>query len=146
VVPAPAAPQPAATAVAVAEPPPLTVPATLGEVLAIWPAVLEAVKESNSLLSACLGSAQPVELRDSELIVAFGLEQGFMRRQADDAGARGTLVDAIRQVTGTPLRVTFELRDISAQAASMPPPTEEEWIARLKAEFDAHEVVPDEEP
>jgi hypothetical protein len=47
-------------------------------------------------------------------------------------------------------RLTFELRDPDALPAAphaeVAPASEEEWIARIKSEFDAEEIVPEPEP
>jgi DNA polymerase III subunit gamma/tau len=132
----------AAAAVAVAEPPP-----GLDGVRAVWPAVLDAVRSDNQLLGAVLSEARPVELRDGELVVAFADGQGFNRRMADGRANRALLEDALRRLRGDGVRVCFELRALDDEAApAPPPPTDEELVARFKAEFDAEEILPDPEP
>ncbi|HEV8153390.1 MAG TPA: DNA polymerase III subunit gamma/tau [Solirubrobacteraceae bacterium] len=131
-----------AAAVAVAEPPP-----GLDGVRAVWPAVLDAVRSDNQLLGAVLSEARPVELRDGELVVAFADGQGFNRRMADGRANRALLEDALRRLHGDGVRVCFELRALDDEAtAAPPPPTDEELVARFKAEFDAEEILPDPEP
>jgi DNA polymerase-3 subunit gamma/tau len=131
-----------AAAVAVAEPPP-----GLDGVRAVWPAVLDAVRSDNQLLGAVLSEARPVELRDGELVVAFADGQGFNRRMADGRANRALLEDALRRLRGDGVRVCFELRALDDEAApAPPPPTDEELVARFKAEFDAEEILPDPEP
>jgi DNA polymerase-3 subunit gamma/tau len=154
--PAPAAPTPQAAAAppavaavaAVAEPesaPALTI--DLDGLLELWPAVLDSLREDNQLLAACLCDARPVALDGRDLVVAFSVGEAFMRRKAEDAANRAALTEAIRALTGLQPRVAFELRDSAAipapPGADAQPASEEEWVARIKAEFDAEEIVPE---
>ncbi len=113
-------------------------------VAALWPSVLDAVRSENGLLGACLSEARPVELRGRELVVAFAEGDGFNRRLAEGLAHRTALEAAVRDLAGGPLRVAFELRDLGdAGLAAARPPSEDELLARLVAEFDAEEIVPD---
>jgi DNA polymerase-3 subunit gamma/tau len=137
----------AAPAVAVADAAPAVAEAGLDGMRAVWPAVLDAVRSDNQLLGAVLSEARPVELRGGELVVAFADGQGFNRRMADGRANRALLEDALRRLHGDGVRVCFELRALDdATAAEAPPTTDEEIVARFKAEFDAEEIVPDPEP
>ena len=129
-------------------PAPVAEPAPdLDGVRAVWPAVLDAVRSDNQLLGAVLSEARPVELRGGELVVAFADGQGFNRRMADGRANRALLEDALRRLHGDGVRVCFELRALDDEAAAAPsPPTDEELVARFKAEFDAEEILPDPEP
>jgi DNA polymerase III subunit gamma/tau len=140
-----AAPATQQAAVAVAE---AGAVVTLDGVRAVWPAVLDAVREDNQLLGAVLAEAQPVELRGGDLVIAFADGQGFNRRMADGRANRSLLEDALRRLHGDGVRVCFELRALADDPAQAPPapPTDEELVARFKAEFDAEEIVPDPEP
>jgi DNA polymerase-3 subunit gamma/tau len=153
--PAPAAsdpePAPEPTAVAVADPPAPAAPApapTLDGLAGLWPAVRDAVCSDNQLVGAALSDARPVELRDHELVVAFAPADSFNRRIADTAEHRGVVEKAVRGLTGTPLRVQYELRDLGPadDAAEQAPPSEDEIVARFVTEFDAEEIVPDPDP
>ncbi|MGZ4269211.1 MAG: DNA polymerase III subunit gamma/tau [Solirubrobacteraceae bacterium] len=121
---------------------------TLASIAELWPAVLDAVRNENALLAACLSDAHCAELRDGELIVAFAESDAFNRRLADGIENRATIQSALRGVAGAPLRVSLELRDPPAEeaAAPPPPPTDDELVARFKHVFDAEEILPDEEP
>jgi DNA polymerase-3 subunit gamma/tau len=113
-------------------------------VAALWPSVLDAVRSENGLLGACLSEARPVELRGRELVVAFAEHDGFNRRLAEGPAHRTALESAVRDLTGGPVRVAFELRDLGeAAAAADRPQSEDELLARLMSEFDAEEIVPD---
>ena len=130
------APQPTPTATALAEP-------DLDAVRTLWPAVLDAVRADNGLLAACLAEAHPVEVRGSEVVVAFAEHDTFNRKMADGREHRATVDDALRDLAGSALRVVFELREREA-AAEVQPPSEDELVARFKTEFDAEEIVPDD--
>jgi DNA polymerase-3 subunit gamma/tau len=112
---------------------------------ALWPAVLDAVRADNQLLGAILSEARPVELRGGEVVIAFDDAQGFNRRQAEGRANRASLEDAIRALSGTGVRVCFELRPLDEPAEERPP-SEEELVARFVAEFDAEEIVTDPHP
>ncbi len=112
---------------------------------ALWPAVLELVGAENKLLSAVLAEARPVGLSEEELTVAFPPSASFSKKKAEDAAHRATVTEALRQLTGQRrLRLAYELREElpppAPGQAGAAPRTEEEWLARLKDEFDAKEL------
>jgi DNA polymerase-3 subunit gamma/tau len=117
---------------------------TFERVLDVWDAVIETVRASNAMLAAVLEDARPVELADRRLVVAFSESASFLRRKAEERPNRAALTEAIATVTGQTLQLDFELRELEP-AAEERPLTEEEWVARLKAEFDAEEVLDDDE-
>ena len=134
---------PAAAPAALADPPPGEL--SLAGFTELWPAVLDAVRSDNQLLGAILSSARPVELRGSEIVIAFDEGQGFERRKADARPNRALLEGAIRALHGAGARVCFELRPREEQAAA-PPPSDDELVARFVAEFDAEEIDPELSP
>jgi DNA polymerase III subunit gamma/tau len=146
--------QAAAAAVALADPPApapppamsVAAPEGLAGMSAVWPAVLDAVCADNQMLGAVLSDSRPVELRDNELVVAFAPDDRFNQRQAALPEHRAVVEGAVRGLAGRPLRVLFELRDLEPDdepAAQVPPPSEDEIVARFVTEFDAEEIVPD---
>jgi hypothetical protein len=141
-----AAPEPpqAEGAVAVADPAPEPV-SGLGGIVALWPAVRDAVCADNQLVGAALAEARPVDLRDHELVVAFDRAEAFNRRMVDTAEHRAVVETAVRGLAGRALKVSFELRDLEPEAAeeAAPPPSEDEIVARFVTEFDAQEIVPE---
>jgi DNA polymerase-3 subunit gamma/tau len=132
------APQPTPTATGVADAEP-----DLDSVRTLWPAVLDAVRVDNGLLAACLAEAHPVEVRGREVVVAFAEHDTFNRKMADGREHRATVDDALRDLAGSALRVVFELRELE-EASAVPPPSEDELVARFKTEFDAEEIVADD--
>ena len=118
----------------------------LGDLDALWPAVVELVGAENKLLSAVLKDARAVALSDEELTVAFAATASFLKKKAEDNAHRATVTEVLRQLTGQQrLRVVYELRE------ELPPPaegeveeaprSEDEWVARFKDELDAEELV-----
>jgi DNA polymerase-3 subunit gamma/tau len=117
---------------------------TLERLLAIWPAALQVVGESNKMLAAVIADAQPVELDGHRLVLAFPSDAAFLQRKADDRTNRAVVVDAIKAVSGHSLTLSYELREL-AQPAAADPLSQDEWAARLKAEFDAEELAQTQE-
>ncbi len=139
----PAVEEPVAAPVAVADP---AGTPTIETVAELWPAVLDTVRAENGLLAAILATAQPVAVSGAEVEIAFPKSEAFGHRKADDTANKEVVAQALRAVTGHPLRPTYELRDELPIAEEPPPPTEDEWIARFKDAFDAEELTHDEEP
>jgi DNA polymerase-3 subunit gamma/tau len=119
---------------------------TLDTVRSLWPAVLEALRTDKGALAACLSEAQPVEVRGSQVVVAFAAHESFKRRMVDVPQDRAAVDEALRELAGRPLRVAYELRELDGDDEADNQPSEEELVARFKAEFDAEEIVPDEAP
>jgi DNA polymerase-3 subunit gamma/tau len=114
----------------------------------LWPAVLESLQDEAPHLAAVLQSARPSQVADSELTIAWPESAGFFKRKAEDPASKETIVRAIRAVTGTSLRLAYELRDdtaLAAQAAAAPRMSEEELVNRFVEEFDAEVLPPEEE-
>ncbi|MFL5844451.1 MAG: DNA polymerase III subunit gamma/tau [Solirubrobacteraceae bacterium] len=116
----------------------------LDGIVAVWPAVLDALRDENMALAAALAQGRPVELDGKELIVAFRQSDSFKRRKAE---SQSQLVgNAVRELSGASLRLKFEERDLAdTDEAPTPAPTGDDLINRLKSEFDAEEILPHEE-
>ncbi|MBU3674306.1 MAG: DNA polymerase III subunit gamma/tau [Solirubrobacteraceae bacterium] len=138
------APQPLAETQA-PEPGPATVPVAIGidEVAELWPAVVETLQSEQSLLAAALAGARPVEVRsDGTLVVAFGAEDSFNRRMAaENSEHRQAVTEAVHSLTGSPMRIEYETRELEGG----PAPVElagDELVDRIVATFDAEEIAP----
>jgi DNA polymerase-3 subunit gamma/tau len=145
---APAAGATAALAVAVEadEEPAAAGAFDLAALRSLWPAVLDTVREQNSMLAALLDGAEPVALTRDELTVAFSESKAFLKRKAEDAANRDALADAIRTVGGHVVRLAYELRPDDNGEAPAPPPelSDDELVARFLAAFDAEELPQEE--
>ncbi|HMJ02077.1 MAG TPA: DNA polymerase III subunit gamma/tau [Conexibacter sp.] len=143
------APGPAtATAVAAAASPPAPSDALdLGTLTELWPAVVDTVREENTLLAAVLADARPVAVENGEAVLAFPPEAAFAKRKAESETHRQVIANALRALGGASLRVRCELRAVAEDdpAAAPAAPTDDELIARFVTAFDAEELVDDEE-
>jgi DNA polymerase-3 subunit gamma/tau len=137
----------AAVAVAVEVEPAPGMPLDLDGLRAVWPAVLEAVKGNNAMCAALLAEAQPIAVAGEQVTVGFPPTADFLRRKAEDETYKACVAEAVRTVTGSRVRMAYVLREpeaeLAADAAAPAAPTEEEWVARFVAEFDAEEILPD---
>jgi DNA polymerase III subunit gamma/tau len=140
--PAPAAaPQPQAVAVAVAEPPAGGLELAL--VTELWPAVVDAVRADDDVLAMCLTEATPVDCAERSLVIAFHPDDTMRRRKAESARARQVVAEALRNLTGIAPQITVEARELDIAVAEAPADPEAELLERLKAEFDAEEILDD---
>ncbi len=125
-------------------------PLELAELRAIWPAVIEAVRSENALCAALLADALPIAVDGAQVTVAFAPNADFLRRKAEDDGYRRCVQTAVRTVTGARAQIAYVLADAPTgdQGAhtDLAPPTEDEWVQRFVAEFDAEEILPDPDP
>ena len=121
-------------------------PCDLEQVRRAWPAVIDQVRQSGSaMLSALFEGARPVAV-DAEMgVLQIGFPAGstFNKRKAEATEHRERITEALRAVIGERLRPVYVLLD--EQDGGSEPIDEEELLARIKAEFDAEEVVAGEE-
>jgi DNA polymerase III subunit gamma/tau len=138
---APTEPAPAVeeAAVAVAERAPAG-DLDLAMVQELWPAVLQTMSETYH--ASCFAEGRPVAASGREVTIAFGPASGFHRKKAEGPAFRETFSEAFKTLTGVVPVLAFETRDIADQPQLL---GEDELVDRLRAEFDAEDVVPDEE-
>ncbi len=119
----------------------------LASLQALWPALAELVREQNGLLGALIEQSRPVHLEGSELTVAFAPSRTFFKKKAEDPVNRAAVGEALARISGGRYRLVYELREGLPEEVGTGAPelTEEEWVERFKAEFDAEEL-PTEEP
>ncbi len=135
-------PEPAVSAVAVVEP---DAPAPSGEgLIEVWPAVLQTLQEQAPDLAAVLETARPARVGDGELTLAWTEPVGLFLRKVEDPVNKDKILQVIRAVTGSSVRLAYEIR-ADGDPAQLPKISEEELVNRFVQEFDA-EVLPDEEP
>jgi DNA polymerase III subunit gamma/tau len=116
-------------------------PLELDRLKTFWPAVLDAIREENAMVAALLTEAQPAELDSGRLVVAFPSDAEFSKKKAESNADR--VEAALRALTGHAVKLECRLSGESRPESVML--SEEELLARLKAEFDAREVL-DEPP
>jgi DNA polymerase-3 subunit gamma/tau len=120
-------------------------PVDFERVAGLWPAVLDHMRQSGSvLLSAVFASARPIAV-DAErdvLEVGFPPSAAFNKRKAEAEANRERLAEAVRTIVGEGLRPVYVLLDSDEGAGESngePELSEDELVERLKAEFDAEE-------
>jgi DNA polymerase III subunit gamma/tau len=141
--PAPARePEPQPRAVAVADPPAGGL--ELGLVTELWPAVVDAIRADDDVLAMCLTEAKPVDCAERSLVIAFHPDDTMRRRKAESARARQVVAEALRNLTGVTPQISVEAREFTTTVvADAPADPEAELLERLKAEFDAEEILDD---
>jgi len=119
-------------------------PADLDSIIELWPAVVELVGAGHALCGAVITGAVPVEVSGEDLTVGFPTTAAFLKRQAEDPDNRAMVTEALRELTGGRWRLSYELReeldDAEGSGADSEGYSEEEWVARFKAELDAEEI------
>jgi DNA polymerase-3 subunit gamma/tau len=113
----------------------------------LWPAVVDSLKEERPMLAGLLEDARPAALGDSGLTLTWPESSSFSKRKAEDPENRDLIAGAIRAVTGTSLRLAYELRSDAETpvAAAAPAMSEDDLVQRFKEEFDAEELPPEPE-
>jgi DNA polymerase-3 subunit gamma/tau len=145
----PAEPAPVEPSSAPAPAPPPPGELDLAALRALWPAVVDAVRAENGLLGAALEKAQPVDVADGEATFAFARDESFFKGTAERDEHRQRVAETVRSLAGTALRPRYELREPSAEEPTEVPaaatPTDDDLVDRFVAEFDAEELIDDEE-
>jgi DNA polymerase III subunit gamma/tau len=138
--PAAAVPETGAAPAAVMESPSPPLAATLESLTELWPAVVDLVRSENALLGALIAEARPADVSGEELTLAFG--SPFLKKKAEGPANRVIVGEALRVITATSWRLTYELRDDLAEGTPEAPEehSEERWLARFMEEFDAEEL------
>jgi DNA polymerase III subunit gamma/tau len=139
----------AAATIAPAAPAPVPVPGAaldLDGLRTLWPAVVDAVRAENALAHAAVERAHPVAVADGEVTLAFSPNDSFYKKKAESEEHRGVIVEAMRSLSGSTLRLRCEvaadeLPDMPAPVA----PTDAELVDRFVSAFDAEELIDDEE-
>jgi DNA polymerase III subunit gamma/tau len=109
----------------------------LEQMVGLWPAVADAVREENGMLAAALTAATPVAVDAGRLTIAFPPDAAFVKKKAEQC--RELVTTAVRGMTGQPLSLAFELSE--AVVPSGPATLDhDQLIERLRAEFGAEEV------
>jgi DNA polymerase III subunit gamma/tau len=114
--------------------------------------VIDSLRATQPMLAALLEDAAPASLTGDGLTLAWPESSGFLKRKAEDPANRDLIVKAIRSVTGTSLRLAYELRAAgdpvpagATTAAASAPISDEDLVQRFKDEFDAEELPPEPE-
>lgn len=116
----------------------------------LWPAVVEELRgQGAEVLSHVLEVARPLRIDAEQGVVEVGFpaSAGFHKRKAEAPEARDRVTEAVRTIVGERLRPVYSLLDGEGEGDGTGPPQqlgEDELIARLREEFEAEEVSPEE--
>jgi len=113
----------------------------------LWPAVVELVRDQNKMLAALLKDARPVAVTDRELELAFPPGAAFLKRKAEQDDHRRAAADALHAVSGRALALRYELggEELSSEVDATVL-SGEELVQRFLQEFDAEELLDDDDP
>jgi DNA polymerase-3 subunit gamma/tau len=102
--------------------------------------VIPAVEERSIPVASTVREAHPVALEGDTLTIEFPGEAAFHRKLAEDTKNLAILRDALYDVTGRRLALTFTLGEKTGPAEAEKALGEQELVALLKETFDAREV------
>ena len=136
--------EPAASATAAATPPPAPIAVEREQRPEAWRrSILPAVEQRSIPIGKTLGEAHPAALDGDTLTLEFPQTASFHLSLAEDPKNAALLRDALYEVTGRKLAVTFELGDPSqAEPVDETPVSEEDVLELMKSTFDARELDP----
>ncbi|HEV8105862.1 MAG TPA: DNA polymerase III subunit gamma/tau [Gaiellaceae bacterium] len=136
----PAGPAASAAPAIAAAPAPIAV--ELEQLQEAWRrSILPAVEQRSIPIGKTLGEAHPAALDGDTLTLEFPQTASFHLSLAEDPKNAALLRDALYEVTGRKLAVTFELGDTShAEPVDDTPVSEEDVLELMKSTFDAREL------
>src|SRR4051794_5288467 len=127
-----------------AEAPVAGVPLELEQLQEAWQrTILPAVEEKSIPTASVLREAHPKGLANDTLTVEFPREASFHRQLAEEPKNATLLEEALYEITGRHLSLTFEVGENGGEVeapAPDEPASEEEIIELMKGTFDAREV------
>ena len=112
----------------------------------VWPAVIDAIRAAGSGPTASyFEGTRPTAVAPGRIEVGFPAEASFNRRNAEKPERKAMLAEALLTVTGEKLSPVFvDLDGSTAGTADAEPAktiNEEEFVERVKSEFNAEEVI-----
>jgi DNA polymerase III subunit gamma/tau len=126
------------------EPPEPSGPAAavdLGQLQEAWRrSILPAIEQRSIPIGKTLAEAHPAGLAGDTLTLEFPQTAAFHLRLAEDPKNQAMLREALFEVTGRELAVTFELGDGEDAAEDDEPAGEEDVLKLLQSTFDAREL------
>jgi DNA polymerase-3 subunit gamma/tau len=121
------------------------------QVVEMWPAVVDHVRESGSaMLSTLFDEARPLGIDEERSVLRIGFPSSatFNKKKAESSANMERMTEAITVIVGKSMRPVYELIEEDDQAAAPEASTElseDEKIDLIKDNFDATEVVADDE-
>ena len=119
-------------------------PFDLDRLQQVWPAVLDSLGTSASgIVASYFDGTRPASLDEAKLTIAFPADAGFNRRNAERTECREQMAAAVQSVTGD--RYAIEYTSLESGAPAPEPESEvmdeQDFVARVKSDFNAEEVI-----
>jgi DNA polymerase-3 subunit gamma/tau len=127
-----------------------TVTIQIDQVIELWPAVVDHLRDSGSaMLSTLFDEARPLGIDEdrSMLRIGFPASAKFNKKKAESPANVERMTEAVGAIVGTRMRPAYELIEGESQAADSQGSaemSEEDLVDLIKDNFDASEVPPDE--
>ncbi len=113
----------------------------------VWPAVLERLQaDGDALLAASAGEGWPVAYDGGALKLGFPSTATFTMRKVASKKCQDRLAAAVREVTGARVRIETIVSEAPRPGREPETLSEDEFVARVVAAFDAEELPPEPEP
>jgi DNA polymerase-3 subunit gamma/tau len=111
------------------------------EIVQIWPAVIDKLRETSPALAATFDGARPVSIGEEGLEIGFPAELTFNKRKAEAKDKREQMSEALAAVTGTRLQPVYVLLDGESKPSETGGGVDHDaLVEKLKSEFNAEEV------
>jgi DNA polymerase III subunit gamma/tau len=130
--------------------PEATTTVEIDQVIELWPAVVDHVRDSGSaMLSTLFDEAKPLGIDDERSILRIGFPESakFNKKKAESPANMERMTEAVGAIVGTRIRPAYELIEDDSQAVDSSESAEmgeEDLIDLIKDNFDASEVPTDE--
>ena len=127
-----------------------TVTIEIDQVIELWPAIVDHLRDSGSaMLSTLFDEARPLGIDEdrSMLRIGFPASAKFNKKKAESPANVERMTEAVGAIVGTRMRPAYELIEGESQAADSQGSaemSEEDLVDLIKDNFDASEVSPDE--
>ena len=123
----------------------------IDRVIEAWPAIVSHFRDSGSaMLSTLFDEAKPLAIDEERSMVRIGFPDSakFNKKKAESSANVERMTEAITLIVGSRLRPTYELIEGDEQPAAPEAPaevSEDDLVDMIKDNFDATEVVPDDD-
>jgi DNA polymerase III subunit gamma/tau len=122
---------------------PASSPVELDELIRLWPAVIDSLRQNAPALAATFEGARPVGLDEDGVTIGFPASLTFNKRKAEAPDKREQMTEAIEATVGSRLRpvyVLLEAEDAPGGEPAEPEVDHEALVEKMKSEFNAEEV------
>ncbi len=117
----------------------------LGELIRVWPSVLDELAKTAPALAATFEGARPVAMGEGGPEIGFAADAAFNKRKAESPERKEAVAAAFEAVTGAAVKPTYVTLEEGEAPPDVPAPGSEEIdedaiLEKVKSEFGAEEV------